>query len=310
MRAGHGLLLAAASAVGIAAPASAQRDFSAVEIATTELGGGVYMLVGAGGNLGLSVGEDGAFLIDDQFAPLTDKITAAVAAVSDKPIEFVVNTHWHYDHTGGNENLGKAGAHIVAHDNVRARLKAGLDRGDGNVTPPSPDVALPVITFAHSLTFHWNGQTVQAVHPGATTKNHHAHTDGDAFVYFKEANVIHMGDVFFNGGFPFIDLASGGGLDGYIAAQEFALTLTNADTKIIPGHGPLAARSDLEASVAMLKEVRSRIAALIADGKTAEEIAAAKPLADLDAAWGQGFINAERMTGFAVASLMAAAHDH
>ncbi|MEO1013718.1 MAG: MBL fold metallo-hydrolase [Pseudomonadota bacterium] len=290
-------------AIGLTNSALAQRDFSNVEIEAQDLGGGVYMLTGAGGNLGLSVGADGAFLVDDQYAPLTEKIVAAIREITDSPIEFVVNTHWHGDHTGGNEKLGEAGAHIVAHDNVRARLKTGLDRGEGRVTPPAPPDALPVITFAHSLTFHWNGGEVSVIHPGAQTDLPRAHTDGDAFVYFSNANVLHMGDLLFNGGFPFIDIASGGGLDGYIAAQELALRMIDAETKIIPGHGPLATRADLVRNLAMLREVRSRVKALIDAGRSEAEIVAAKPLADLNAEWGQGFIDAERMTQFAAQSL-------
>ncbi len=167
----------------------------------------------------------------------------------------------------------------------------------GRNTPPAPDAALPVITFTSAITFHWNGEKISITHPKD------AHTDGDAFVFFKTANALHMGDIFFNGGFPFVDLASGGDLDGYIAAQEQALGMVDEDTKIIPGHGPLASKADLAKSVAMLKDVRSRIQALLDAGKSEDEIVAAAPLADLDPIWGQGFINGERMTRAAVQSL-------
>ena len=293
------IAVGAGVAAGIGA-ASAQRDFSDVEIKPTEVAAGVYMLEGAGGNIGLSTGEDGAFVIDDQFAPLSEKIMAAIASVTDSPVEFLVNTHWHFDHTGGNENFGKSGAHIVAHDNVRKRLKEGMKAGDGlPEIAPAQAVALPVITFSKTISFHWNGQHIKVWHP------ENAHTDGDAIITFKDANVVHMGDVFFNGGYPFIDLRSGGDLDGYIATHEAVLTKIDDETKIIPGHGPLADKADLQRTVNMLKDVRNRIQALIDDGKTADEAVAADPLADLNGDWGQGFINGERMVRTAYASLSA-----
>lgn len=276
--------------------ANAQRDFSKVEIKTIEVTDGIYMLTGAGGNIGLSVGEDGAFIIDDQFAPLSEKILAAIDAVSETSVSFVVNTHWHGDHTGGNEALSSKGAHIVAHENVRARLKQGLKTETRN-TPPAAPGALPVITFSDVVNFYWNDRHIHVFHPAP------AHTDGDAFVFFKNANVLHMGDVFFNGGYPFIDLASGGDLDGAIAAQEQALAMVDDDTKIIPGHGALATKADLQATVDMLKEVRSRVSALIAEGKSEDEIVAADPLKDLNGTWGNGFISGERIARTAFQSL-------
>lgn len=276
----------------------AQSRFDNVEIVTTKIADGIYMLEGAGGNIGLSVGDDGAFVIDDQFAPLSTKIRSAIDAVSEKSVSFVVNTHWHGDHTGGNEALKTAGAHIVAHENVRKRLKSGLQSGK-RTTPPAPEAALPVITFSEGISFYWNEQYIQVMHPS------HAHTDGDAFVYFRTANVLHMGDVFFNGGYPFIDLASGGDLTGYITAQRAALDLINDETKIIPGHGAMATKSDLAASIAMLEEVKGRIQALLDAGKTDDEIVEADPLNDLSEKWGQGFINGERMTRTAIDSLRA-----
>ncbi|WDI32119.1 MBL fold metallo-hydrolase [Hyphococcus flavus] len=280
-----------------AAPALAQRDFSDVEIKTTDLGAGVYMLEGAGGNIGLSVGEDGAFVIDDQFAPLADKIVAAIAEVSDKPVEFVVNTHWHGDHTGGNEEMSDLGAHIVAHDNVRQRLKEGMSRDDGRVTPAAPEGALPVITFSHSMLFYWNGHDIRVWHP------ENAHTDGDAIIFFKDANIVHMGDVFFNGWYPYIDLESGGDMDGYISTHEKVLSKVDDETRIIPGHGPLASKADLQNTVDMLKEVRVRVQRMIDDGMSEDEVVAASPLADLDDEWSWQFINGERMTRMAYRSL-------
>lgn len=270
-------------------PAYAQRDFSDVEIKTTKVADGVYMLEGAGGNIGLSVGDDGAFLIDDQFAPLNEKITAAIASVTDKPVEFVLNTHYHGDHTGGNEPFGTAGAHIVAHNNVRIRL--------AEAEPATPVDAMPVITFSEAATFFRNGQELYIFHP------ENAHTDGDAIIHFRNENVVHMGDVFFSGRFPYIDVSAGGGINGYIAAQEAVAAMIDDDTKLIPGHGPLSSKTELLASTAMLKDVRARIQALIDDGLDEEAVVAADPLADLDEVWSWQFINTERMTRAAYQSL-------
>ncbi len=291
-------LAAAAILFASAAPALAQRDFSAVEIKTISVAPGIYMLEGAGGNIGLSVGPDGAFVIDDQYAPVSGKILEAIAKVSDKKVKFVLNTHWHEDHTGGNEAFSNSGAIIVAHDNVRKRLKEGLKTARYE-TPPAPVAALPVITFSDEASFYWNGHEIRVRHPAR------AHTDGDAIVYFETANVVHMGDIFFNIGYPFIDLDSGGDLDGVIAAHETVLAAIDNDTKIIPGHGPLATKSDLAAHVAMLKDVRARIAALIGKGLDEEAVVKADPLKDLNPKWGASFINGEEMTRTAYRSLKA-----
>ncbi|MEK7266723.1 MAG: MBL fold metallo-hydrolase [Pseudomonadota bacterium] len=280
----------------LASPAIAQLDFSKVEIKTTPVAPGVYMLEGVGGNIGLSVGPDGAFVIDDQFAPLSGKILAAISAVSDQPVKFVLDTHWHGDHTDGNEAFHDAGAIIVAQDNARKRLKDGLKRESGD-TPPAPAGALPVITFSDEVSFYWNGHDIRVRHLAP------AHTDGDAIVYFETANVIHMGDIFFNGGYPYIDLDSGGSLDGVIAAQEAALALSNNETKIIPGHGALSTKAELSATLAMLKDVRARVLALIEQGKSEDAAVKADPLKDLNAKWGGGFINGEAMTRTAFQSL-------
>lgn len=276
--------------------AAAQRDFSTVEITTTEIAPGVHMLQGAGGNMGLSVGPDGAFLVDDQFAPLSEKIAAAIATVSDQPVKFVVNTHWHGDHTGGNEAFSGKGAMIVAHDNVRKRLKEGLKRETGD-TPPAAAEALPIITFSDSVSFYWNGQDISIRHPAP------AHTDGDAVIHFTPANVAHMGDTFFNGGYPYIDLESGGDLDGVIAVHEATLAFIDDETKIIPGHGPLASKADLQRYVNMLKDVRKRVQALIDSGADEEAAVKADPLKDLNAEWGTGFIKGDVMTRAAYRSL-------
>lgn len=290
------LIAAAVAAALLAAPALAQPDFSKVEITSEEVVPGVYMLQGSGGNIGLSVGADGAFVIDDQFAPLSDKIMAAIKAINAAPVAFVVNTHWHGDHTGGNEAFGQAGAHIVAHDNVRTRLKAGLKHQFGDIAP-APDGALPVVTFSDEVSFYWNGRDIRVIH---LTK---AHTDGDAIIHFRDANVIHTGDIYFNGGYPYIDLQSGGTFDGLIAAQEKILSLCDDQTKIIPGHGPLSSKAVLAPYVAMLKDVRARIAALIAKGLTEDQTVKADPLKDLNETWGKGFISGEALTRTAYKSL-------
>jgi glyoxylase-like metal-dependent hydrolase (beta-lactamase superfamily II) len=272
------LLILAASVV------SAQQDFEKVEIGTQHVVGGIYMLDGAGGNIGVSTGDDGVFLIDDQFAPLTEKIRGAVREISDKPIRFVLNTHWHFDHTGGNENLGKAGAVILAHDNVRRRMSVDqlIEIIDTEV-PASPPAALPVVTFNDTVTLHINGDTVRVLHVP------NAHTDGDALVHFQKANVLHMGDVFFSGMYPFIDVGAGGSLDGMIEACGVALELANDETLMIPGHGPLSSRGDLIAYRNMLKGVRDVMAPLVRMGKSLEQIREADALAPFNEMWGKGF---------------------
>ncbi len=272
-----------AAVAGLAAPLAAQQD--SVRIQTIPVADGIYMLVGSGGNIGLAVGEDAIFLIDDQFAPLSQKITDAIRAVSDKPVRFLLNTHWHGDHTGGNENFGKAGVLIVAHDNVRQRMSVDQFIAQFNQkVPASPKAALPVITFSDVVTFHINGDDIHAIH----VKN--AHTDGDAVVHWQKANVMHMGDVFFNGMYPFIDLGSGGSINGMIAAATAALGYANESTRIIPGHGALAGKADLAAFAAMLTSVRDNVQRLVAQKKTLEQVLGAKPSAAWDEKWGKGFM--------------------
>lgn len=281
-----------------AAVAGAQDRFANVEIEATDLGNGIYMMTGAGGNLGLSIGEDGTFLIDDQFAPLTEKIQAKVAELTDTPVQWVINTHWHGDHVGGNENFGEAGAVVVAHDNVRERMSTDqLNEVFGRTTPASPDGALPVVTFTDEVTFHLNGEEIEVMHfPNA-------HTDGDSVIHFKGANVIHMGDTFFNKLYPFIDRSSGGDLDGMIAVNEAMYARADEETKIIPGHGPLSTKADMKIYIDMLKTVRSRIAEAKAAGKSLEEIQADKPLQDFEEVWGGQFISQDLMIQFAFNSI-------
>jgi cyclase len=291
--------LGVAAACFLAGPAFAQdQDFSAVQIQTQQLADGLYMLIGEGGNIALSTGADGSVLVDTQFAPLNAKILAAVRAAGGSDVKYVINTHWHFDHTGGNEPLGKAGAVIIAHNNVLVRMSseqflAALDRRE----PPAPAAARPVITFPTRTTFHLNGNTVNVVHV------ENAHTDGDSIVHFTNANVIHTGDTYMKDVYPFIDVSSGGSIDGFIASSAAVLARSDASTKIIPGHGALANKSDMQRFHDMLVKVRANIQSLIDQGKTEDETFAAKPTAEFDAAWGQGFMNPEQFTRFAYQSL-------
>ena len=271
----------AAAALSFGALAQ-QRNFDAVQIKTTKVAEGIYMLEGEGGNIGVSAGEDGVFLIDDQFAPLTQKILAAVKAISEKPVRFVVNTHWHGDHIGGNENLGKAGAVIIAHDNVYKRMSVG-----GAITAlkqnyaPYPKAALPVISFSQSATFHLNGDDVTSTHLPP------AHTDGDSFVRFAKANVIHTGDVFAAYRYPFIDVESGGSVKGILAAIDRLLPVIDDNTRLIPGHGGLSSKKDVLAYRKMVATVVSRIEPLVKSCRTLQQVIDAKPTREFDEEWGK-----------------------
>lgn len=285
-------------AISLIQPALAQQDFSKVEIKTIPVSGGVSMLMGAGGNIGVLAGDEGTILVDDQFAPLSEKIIAAAKAISDKPISTVINTHWHGDHTGGNLALSEAGVIIVSHDNVRTRMSTKqFQKTFNRETPPSPSGALPVVTFSDTLTLHIGDETLHAFRVGP------AHTDGDVMIHFAAANVIHMGDTYFAGRYPFVDMSSGGNFLGVIEAVNQALGMANDDTKIIPGHGSLSNPAELLGYRDMLVSVRDRVAASIAEGKSLEDIVAAKPLADLEARWGGGFVTAETLLSAAYQAL-------
>ena len=279
------LVLAAVFSVLASLPAAAQQDFSKFEIKTERLAEGVWMLTGSGGNIGVSAGADGVFMIDSQYAPLTDKIRAAIAGLTARPVRFLFNTHWHADHVGGNENLGKTGVVIVAQENVRKRMSTEQFIKMFNMKePPSPAAALPLVTFVDSISFHVNGDEVDAFHVPP------AHTDGDAIVYFRKANVLHMGDTFFNGMYPFVDLSSGGTIAGMIGACDRGLSMGDAATKVIPGHGPSGNKADLKAFRDMLVSSRDAVAPLVKAGKTLDEVKAAKPTTALDEKWGKGFV--------------------
>jgi glyoxylase-like metal-dependent hydrolase (beta-lactamase superfamily II) len=282
--------IVAAAAFALAAfPAAAQRDFSGVEIKASKITETTYMLTGAGGNIGLHVGEDAVFVVDDQFAPLTPKIVAAIAQITPKPVKFVLNTHWHFDHTGGNENFGKAGALIVAHHNVRKRMSTEQLIDFINLkTKPDPKGALPVVTFSADMSFHINGEEVRAIHMPK------AHTDGDSVVHYTGSDVIHMGDIYFNGFYPFIDAESGGSADGVVAACDQMLAIATDRTRIIPGHGPLSDAAEMRAYRDMVATVSGRVKALVAQGKSLEEIKAAGVSKDFDEKWGKGFIKPDR----------------
>ncbi|HWN07263.1 MAG TPA: MBL fold metallo-hydrolase [Steroidobacteraceae bacterium] len=258
-------------------------------VRTETVGSGVYVLYGSGGNIGASVGPDGVFLIDDQYAVMTPKVTEALSKIAPQPPRFVLNTHWHDDHTGGNENLAEKGSVIVAHDNVRVRMSAEqFNKFFDRTTPASPAGALPMVTFNDSASFHLNGEELRGYHVPQ------AHTDGDVFIHFRKANVIHTGDIMFAGMYPFVDLDSGGSVAGVIAAVDRMLELADGKTRIIPGHGEVTDRAGLEAYRDMLASTSRRMRELVKSGKTIEQVLAEKPFAALDGTLAWSFITAER----------------
>jgi glyoxylase-like metal-dependent hydrolase (beta-lactamase superfamily II) len=282
-------MLSAAIAAVYMFPASALLAQGDVKINPIPVSDNIYMLSGQGGNIGLFLGEDGTFIIDDQFAPLTEKILAAIKSVGGDTPRFLINTHFHGDHTGGNENLGNAGTLIVSHDKVRERLVAGsYIKAFGMNSPPANKAALPVLTFSEDMHFYINNDSVNAVHVPS------AHTDGDSIIYFKKANVVHAGDIFFNGFYPFIDAANGGSLRGTIAAVDAMLAATDSKSKIIPGHGPLADKAQLQAYRDMLAIAYARLLKLKNDGVSIEDAIIHDPLSDLEAQWGNGIFSGEK----------------
>jgi cyclase len=277
------------SLLALSMPAAAEEE---VVIKTLPVKDSIYMLVGQGGNIGLFIGEDGTFLIDDQFAPLTPKHLEAIRAAGGELPKFLINTHYHADHTGGNENLGKAGTLIFSHDQVRERLTVEtVIKAFNMVTPPLPKAALPVVTFSSDITFHINGETLRAFHVSR------AHTDGDSVIHFQNANVIHAGDVFFNGFYPFIDVDHGGTVNGMLQAADAILALADENTKIIPGHGPLGDKEQLQAYRDMLNTAYEALSRLKAKGMTAEDAVAQKPLAELEERWGGGLFPGDKWVG-------------
>jgi len=260
------------------------QDFSKVQIKATKVAGNVYMLEGSGGNIGVSVGPDGILIVDDQFAPLADKIKAALKELGQGKLKFVINTHWHGDHTGGNPVFG-VDSTIVAHTNVRKRLGMESTNRAGQKVPAAPKEALPVITFDESLSVHFNGEEIKAVHYP------NGHTDGDGVIFFTQSNVVHMGDDFFAGMFPFVDLSSGGSVEGLVRNVGNALTKIPANAKIIPGHGPISTVEDLKAFHQMLIETVDVVRKQMQSGKSLDDIKAAGLPSKYDS-WGKGFINA------------------
>ena len=259
------------------------QDIEKIQIATTELGDGIYMLTGAGGNIGVCAGAAGVLLIDSQFPQVHDKIVAALAAISPGPVRFLLNTNWHYDHVMGNELFGKKGAVIIAHETARERMGKVQIHKDLEITlPPYPAPALPALTVPDSLTLHFNNEVLKVRHfPNA-------HSDSDLLFRFQKANVIHSGDLLFSSMYPYIDVPHGGSINGMIAAADEILRMCDVDTRLIPGHGPVMKRDEVTAFRDMLVSVRDRVAALIKEGKSDKEILAAKPTADLDALWQKG----------------------
>ena len=275
------------------APVLAQEAPAEIDFNSTDLGHGIFMIEGvggfAGGNMGLSVGDDGVILIDDSMPPFDQKLRAIIKSLTNSDIDYLINTHIHGDHTGNNLSFGSTGAVIVSHNNIRNRFIAdGIGIGGGK-TMEAPKAALPVITFSNEMSFHLNGNTAHLIHV------ENAHTDGDSIIHFKSANIIHTGDIFFNGMYPYIDTGSGGGINGYIAGQEATYALADDSTKIIPGHGPLANRNDLKKSIDMLKDLRGKVSEQKSSGKSLQEVLAGKLAANYSKDWTWGFITDERI---------------
>ena len=275
------------------------QGFDDVEIVPTKVTDNIYMLEGAGGNIGLMVGEENVFMIDGQFADLTDKILAAIKEISDKPILYLINTHWHGDHTGGNENMHKHGTSIIAHENVRERMKTGVTMEFfQRQVPPSPDAALPDITFSNNMALHFEEEPILIYYFGA------GHTNGDAVIYFAQSNVLHTGDLYFAGKYPFFDISSGGSIIGLINVLEKILFLADNKTKIIPGHGALSNKEELNAYYEMIKEIKQSVAVLVDAGKDLKTAKSLNLTQKYDAQYGDGFIKPEQIVELIFQSLM------
>ncbi|MGB5292241.1 MAG: MBL fold metallo-hydrolase [Lysobacterales bacterium] len=269
-----------------------------VEFTTFQLSDTVYMLKGRGGNVGISTGEDGLYIIDDQLRPITSQLLAAIRKVSNKPIRFVINTHYHADHVGGNEALGETGAVVIAHDNIRKRMtteQVSIFRQE--TTPPYPKVALPILTFNDRMSLHLNGETATAYYVA------NGHTDGDSIIHFPVSNVIHMGDMFFNGLYPYVDLDAGGSMQGLIEAADLALSMADETTRIIPGHGPLGMTEDLKNYRDYLVEASTNVQELIDKDMSLEQIIAAKPTSQWDEELGKTWITPAQFVTFIYNSL-------
>ena len=272
----RGMLIGVAIAAVSGGIVLAQQDFSQVQIKTTKIGGNFYTLEGSGGTIGVLAGPDGVLMVDAQFAPLSDKIVAAIKQISDGRIRFLVNTHVHGDHTGGNENIGKLGATIMARENLRARLIKPAPLANGQPGVPTAAVGLPVVTYDAPIVFHMNGEDVQLIPVPV------AHTDGDTMVYFPNTNMIMTGDFYRSTGYPNIDRANGGTMNGMLAGFDAIIKLARPDTKIIPGHGAIVDKTAVAAHKAMMEGVRDKVAPLVRQGKTQEEVVAAKLTAEFD----------------------------
>jgi glyoxylase-like metal-dependent hydrolase (beta-lactamase superfamily II) len=272
----HLIIGIAMAALAAATPAAQQQDFSQVQIKTTKLASNFYMLEGSGGAIGILAGPDGVLMVDTQFAPLADKIVAAIKQISDGRIRYLVNTHVHPDHIGGNENIGKLGATIFARENLRARMLKPAPQANGQPGVPAPAAALPTVTYDAPLIFHVNGEDVRLIPVPL------AHTDGDTMVYFPNANVIMTGDFYRSTGYPNIDRANGGTMNGMLAGFDAIVNLAKADTKIVPGHGAVVDKTAVAAHKAMMMAVRDKVAALVKQGKTQDEVIAAKVTAEFD----------------------------
>jgi len=303
------VLLLVAALLCVAAPLAAQeRDFSKVEIKVSAVAGNIYLLQGSGGNIAASVGSDGIVLVDDEFAPLAPKIAAALKSlgITDKPVRYVINTHYHFDHTGGNAPFAGQGSTVIAHDNVRARMMAGGIAGNGGsikmTSKPAEPGALPVITFDHDVSVHLNGEDVRALHFPA------GHTDGDAIIFFPKANVVHMGDDYVRYGFPFIDVDAGGSIEGMIKACEAVLARMPPDVKVIPGHGDLSNLTELREYVGMLKETSAAVSKALKAGKTLEQMKAEHVLAAWSAKYSGDFVSTDIFTETLYNSLSQSGH--